>query len=120
MACPPNIQLPYSTNVVGLSIIDTTARLSLPSFTFVEEQIKGHDMFDVADYSFLIDHPSGTKLLFDLGLRTDPEHLAPVIWDPIEEQLGQGLGSMTVEKDVATILQEGGVDLSEINEIIWR
>ena len=66
-------------------------------------------------YCFLITHPSGRNLLFDLGVRKDWENYAPALVSRIK----QGGWGVSVEKDVATILEENGIQGKDIEGIIW-
>ena len=114
----PRLSIPSSGSTVNVHIINTTSRIqNIPLSVFVEPPIKSHDYLDCPAFSFLIEHPTnGRKLLFDLGVRKDWKNLSPRIADRIRG----GGWQVSVEKDVAEILQEGGVKLGEINEIIWR
>ncbi|KAF4978727.1 hypothetical protein FZEAL_4947 [Fusarium zealandicum] len=121
MALPaPNLHLPASANVVDVRIIDSTARLRVPMASFIEQPMPGHEMLECPAYSFLIEHPSGQKLLFDLGLRKDIEGSPPVVLASFKKQ-SEATGSLvTVDSDIATILKdEGSVELESINAIIW-
>ena len=114
----PNSTIPDSASTVEISIIDTTSRIrGIPTELFMEPKIKGHDIIDCPAYSFLIEHAqSGQKILFDLGVRKDWENLAPRTSNRIREKGW----SVTVEKGVADILKDGGVELSCISAIVWR
>ncbi|MCJ1228115.1 hypothetical protein MMC12_004776 [Toensbergia leucococca] len=59
-------------------IINTTSRIQLPNAAFIQPAVKGFDRFDVSAYSFLIEHPSGRKLLFDLGSLPLGSHRRPL------------------------------------------
>ena len=113
---PPTI--PASDSTVNVHIIDTTSRIqNLPLSVFIEPPIKGHDNIDCPAFSFLIENSSnGRKVLFDLGVRKDWKNLSPRIADRIRG----GGWLISVEKDVAEILQESGVKLSDIEAIVWR
>ncbi len=115
---PPPSDIPSSNSTVHVHIINTTSRIkNIPFSVFVEPPIKGLDYLDCPAFSFLIEHPTnGRKLLFDLGVRKDWKNLAPRITDRIRG----GCWQITVEKDVAEILQEGGVKPEDIDAIIWR
>lgn len=93
------------------------ARLSVPVELLVKPEIEGHTRSNVPCFSFLIEHPCGRKLLFDIGLRKDWENLAPVVRHLIESHHI----TVTAEKDVAEILQENGVDVQGgvIEAVIW-
>ena len=115
---PPPLNIPESQSAVNVHIIDSTARLrDLPSKDFFEPEFVGFDTLDIPSYSFLIEHPpSSRRVLFDLGLRQDWHNLAPEVVGYIKKEGW----SITVEKDVAEILSEGGVKLDTIEAVIWR
>ena len=117
-ATPPKVDIPSSDSTVNVHIINTTSRIrNIPFSVFVEPPIKGLEYLDCPAYSFLIENPAnGRKVLFDLGVRKDWKNLAPRIADRIRG----GGWQVTVEKDVAEILQEGGVKPGDIDAIIWR
>lgn len=66
-------------------------------------------------FSFLIENPSHKPILFDLGVRKD--------WDvlPQYQKWVDLKWSIKVEKNVATILKENGVNVDggAIDDIIW-
>ncbi|KAK5118117.1 hypothetical protein LTR62_004164 [Meristemomyces frigidus] len=80
--------------------------LNIPeSSTSVKPEYAGHDKLLGPAFSFLIEHPTEKPILFDLAIRKD--------WDALPGykkwvELGWGIH---VEKDVATILKENGVDV---------
>ena len=112
----PDLHIPPSDATVSVRIINTTLHITnMPVDLFVTPHIQGHDTLSCPAYSFLIEHPSSRKLLFDLGVRKDPENLAPVIISRIRQE---NWGCAT-EKDVREILEEGGVALDDIEGIIW-
>jgi hypothetical protein len=89
----------------------------MPVGTMFEPTIKGHTRLRSPSYAFLIENESlGSKVLFDLGTQKNWKEQAPSVVSMIEEASWE----VTVEKDVAEILREHGVSLSEINAIIWR
>lgn len=113
----PALNIPPSTTTVKVSIIDSTSHISnLPSAEFMGPPIKGYDFLDCPAFSFLIEHPSGRKLLFDLGVRKDWWNLAP----KITSRLKDGNWKVEVKKGVNEILEENGVPLDSIEAIIWR
>ena len=81
--------------------------------------IKGHDFFTCPSYSFLVENHSdhkSRKILFDLSLRTDWRDLAPVVVQSIDKggfEIGTG-------RNVSEILEHSGVELNEIEAVIWR
>lgn len=111
----PNLNIPGSRNTVDVRIIDTTSSLGLPMDVFVEPHIKGMDEHFVPALSFLIEHDSGRKLLFDLGVRPDYKNLAPANYALI----AGNNGNLTVQKGVAQILKDNGFNPNKLEAIIW-
>jgi glyoxylase-like metal-dependent hydrolase (beta-lactamase superfamily II) len=66
-------------------------------------------------YSFLIQHPSGRNLVFDLGIRKDFDNGAPNLVGRIKKAGWK----VEVEKDIATILTENDMQTKDIEGIIW-
>lgn len=111
---PPPLNIP-SGSTVSVKIIDSTTRLRLPLSLLMGPKILGHDDLNCPAYSFLIEHPSGRKLLFDLGTRKDLDNLPP----SIVEMISQPQWEFKVEKDVAEILEENGVSPRSIEAVVW-
>ncbi|KAF2973443.1 hypothetical protein GQX73_g75 [Xylaria multiplex] len=110
----PNLNLPPSQHVVDVSVINSTANIRGPLEVFVKDPLVGHETLECPSFVFLVQHPSGKKVLFDLGLRKDKEGFPPLIRE------GMAAFDMKAEKDVAQILQEDGkLSLDEIDSIIW-
>jgi glyoxylase-like metal-dependent hydrolase (beta-lactamase superfamily II) len=117
---PPPFEIPDSQHTVEVCMIDTTSFMrGFPASTFVEPDVPGFDFMDVRSYSYIIKHaPSGSKydtFVFDLGVRKDWENLPEAFVTGIKA----GGYSISVDKDVATILRENGQDLSEVGAIVW-
>ena len=113
----PALNIPISQTTVKVSVIDTTTRIAnLPWGRFVQPHYEGLDYMDVPSYSFLVEHSSGRKVLFDLGGRKDLENLAPVTVD----RMKNGGWITSVEKGVAEILDANGVQRVSIEAVIWR
>ncbi|KAJ5363635.1 N-acyl homoserine lactonase AttM [Penicillium cataractarum] len=108
------MELPLSRSTVTVRIIDTTSRIIVPN-DFTESTIKGAEFLDCPAFSFLIEHPSGRRLLFDLGLRPDYQNLPPII----QKYFSENDAKVSVEKGVSQLLAEDGVDPSSIEGIIW-
>lgn len=66
--------------------------------------------------SFFLEHSSGRRLVWDLGIRKDWQNYAPVIANYIPTRNYM----IDVEKSVAVILEEGGVERESIEAVIWR
>lgn len=116
MAQPPDLKIPASSQTVQVRIINTTSRIQgIPTDRFFIPEVKGFPSLDCPAYSFLIEHSSGRRLLFDLGISKDWQNYAPKISNMIKN-LGW---KVTVEKDVREILEENGVSTKGIEAIIW-
>ncbi|KAF4332259.1 n-acyl homoserine lactonase [Fusarium beomiforme] len=107
----PSLNISESGSTVSVSVIDSTSKTIAKTGFVVQPHIQGHDEFNCPCYLFLITHPAiGRKVLFNLGIRKDPENLAPRTY-PFT-------GAMTIssERNVANIL---GKDASTITDISY-
>ena len=113
----PGLNIPDSESTVHVRVINSTARIKgIPVSIFFEPEIKGFEALDCPAYSFLVEHPpSGRKVLWDLGVRRDWENLAP----RIVKRIRDGGWQVTVEKGVAELLEEGGVNPGDVDSVIW-
>src|ERR1700712_3063596 len=112
----PNLKIPPSSVIVNVRIIDTTSHIrGIPLGSFVEPEITGFTQLDCPAYSFLIEHPSNRKLLFDLGVRKDWENLAPKVVNRIKD----GGWKVTIKQGVREQLEANGVDGKSIEGIVW-
>ncbi|TVY16587.1 Cytochrome P450 monooxygenase andK [Lachnellula arida] len=116
---PPALHIPQSSSTVTVKVIDSTAVLTIPLHTLIKPAYTGHELLHAPCIVFLIEHASGRKLVFDLGMRKDWENLAPAFAATIEAA-GPGV-KIEIEKDVAEILQENSVDVQggAIEGIVW-
>ncbi|KAJ0414926.1 beta-lactamase-like protein [Aspergillus carlsbadensis] len=107
-------QVPHSTSTVRVRIIDTTSHIIVP-FDMGAPAIKGHETLDCPSYAFLIEHASGRSLLYDLGVRKDPENLAPLV----VEHIRRNGWHVSAQSNVREQLEEHGVDPKSVEAIIW-
>lgn len=80
----------------------------MPIEAFLKPKYKGKDYLTGPTFSFLIEHDSGKKILFDLGIRKDAENMAPTIANSIKSKGW----TVQAEKNTADILQEAGFDVA--------
>jgi len=101
-----------------VSIIDTTLRVNgILSSSFVAPALEGFDTLPTMPaWSFLIESSTGRKIVFDLAVPPDPYNsYAPAVVQQLE-----GFGwDVQVEKHVADILADGGVNITEIESVVW-
>lgn len=83
----------------------------------VEPEIEGNEQLDCPSFSFLIQHPSGRRVLFDIGTRKDWENLPPAVLRIFKEH---SLAA-NVQKNVSEILEEHGFAVSKgaFEAVIW-
>lgn len=114
----PDFPVPAGSQTVQVRIIDSTSRIDNLELSFLmEPAIAGIKyMPTMPSWSFLIEHPSGKKALFDLGVPKSWSSFPPVAVGHID-----GFGwDIRVDKEVIDILSENGVQPEEISSIIWR
>lgn len=101
-----------------VSIIDSTLRVGqAPAFMFLTPNLDGFEQLpQIPSWSFLVQSSTGRKVVFDLSVPLDPfNSFAPSVVKQLEE-LNWGL---EIENDVAGVLKDGGVNLTDIESITW-
>lgn len=84
---------------------------------FMAPPVPGLETFkDSPSLTFLIEHPAGSKLIWDLGIRKDFQNYSTSIANYIPTTNYD----IQVTKNVVDILEENGVAGSEIEAVIWR
>ena len=116
---PPPLRIPNSQAIVSVRIIDTTLSLYRgPARITWRPSIKGFDNFNAGTWAFLIEHPTGRKLLYDLGLRKDWWKLAPT--SGLQKLIDSSAAKeIQVAKNIADILRENGIQLEDVEALIW-
>ncbi|KAG4441598.1 hypothetical protein IFR05_002882 [Cadophora sp. M221] len=112
------LDLPAGAAIVRVLMVDTSCTLSIKADSFIAPTVPGEQYLNVTDQCFLIEHePSGSKVMFDLGIRKDYWNLPPVVL----RRLSQGLAvcSLNVPNDVPELLVANGVEMDEISAVIW-
>lgn len=74
------------------------------------------NMPELPTWSFLIEHHSGRKVLFDLGVPVDFEDLAP----SVSKRLKKNGWAIKVEKPTVELLKQDGIEAKDIEAIVWR
>ncbi|KIW75189.1 hypothetical protein Z517_11962 [Fonsecaea pedrosoi CBS 271.37] len=116
MAAAHNFDVPAG-NTVRVRIIDTTSRIEkVPSTFLMEPIVPGFThMPKLPSWSFLVEHASGKKALFDLGVPPTWKDFSPVT---TSHTIAAGW-NVTAEKHTVQILEETGIKGEEISSIIW-
>ncbi|KAF8194267.1 beta-lactamase-like protein [Mycena galopus ATCC 62051] len=82
---------------------------------FITPVVPGHESVTFPMYSFLVEHPpSNKRVMFDLGIRKDPENTPPSISSLLAEFV-----QLEPYKDITVLLQDGGINLTTIDQVIW-
>ncbi|KAI1082923.1 beta-lactamase-like protein [Whalleya microplaca] len=117
MAKSPELNIPASTSIVNVSIINTTGSLrGMPARPFIEPPIPGHDYLAAPAYAFLIQHPTlNRSIVFDLGIRKDYWNWPSSLLEPLKSA---GV-SINVPKDVREILDEHNINTHSIEAVVW-
>ncbi|OQE31163.1 hypothetical protein PENFLA_c002G04697 [Penicillium flavigenum] len=112
----PLIELPPGKEVVSVKMINPVnfgpaiiKRFMEPPVPGVEKKKPGPVL------TFLLEHPSGQKLVFDLGIRKDYQNYAPTVANYIPTTNYD----IQVSKNVIDILEENGIPGESINAVIW-
>ncbi|WYZ45919.1 hypothetical protein EsH8_IX_000144 [Colletotrichum jinshuiense] len=83
---------------------------------FMAPDVPGLETFKTSpSLCFLLEHPSGRKLVWDLGIRKDYNNYAP----SITNYLPTTKYDIQVTKNVVDILEENGVAASDVEAVIW-
>lgn len=113
----PFIEMPPGKEVVSVKMINPVNfgpaiinRFMGPPVPGVEKKKPGPVL------TFLVEHSSGQKLVFDLGIRKDYHNYAPKVADYIPTTNYD----IQVTKNVVDILEENGIPGKSINAVIWR
>ncbi|KAH6980635.1 beta-lactamase-like protein [Ilyonectria sp. MPI-CAGE-AT-0026] len=112
-----SVQLPPFQGVtVTVRAINTGGKLICPSDTLVQPRIEGHEIFNLPNIAFLIEHgPSKTKVLFDGGVRKDFQNFSPAGM----RQLLKCVPDMHAPFDVRDVLDRAGYDCDNLTSLIW-
>lgn len=113
----PGISVPLGTKTVTVKLINPVNFGPAILQRFMAPPVPGLETFKTSpSLSFLIEHPSGRKLVWDLGIRKDYNNYSA----SISSYLPTTKYDIQVEKNVADVLEEGGIQLKDIEAVIWR
>ncbi|KAH6691837.1 metallo-beta-lactamase superfamily protein [Verticillium dahliae] len=110
------LELPSGQTSVSVKMINPVNFGPAILKRFMAPDVPGLETFPTSpSLSFLIEHPSGRKLVWDLGIRKDYANYAPTIAGYIPTTGYK----IEVIKSVAEILEENGIAAKEIEAVIW-
>lgn len=114
---PASVDIPTGSTCIQVKLIDICSISNVGTKSLFTPPVPGFDKIGSApSFIFLLEHPSGKKLLFDLGIRKDWENLHPVV----AERLHAGTHTLEVQKDIDEFLDEGKVGKDNIDAVVWR
>ncbi|CAG9996110.1 unnamed protein product [Clonostachys byssicola] len=112
----PHLELPRGEAMQAVKLINPVNFGPAILQRFMAPPVPGLETFKSSpSLSFLLEHRSGRKLVFDLGIRKDHENYAP----SIVKYLPTTKYNIEVVGNVADILEQNGVSLDEIEAVIW-
>lgn len=117
MAPKPIVDLPPGKETISVKMINPVNFGPSVIKRFMTPPVPGLETFKSApSLSFVLEHPSGRKLVWDLGIRKDYGNYAP----RIATYIPTTNYDIQCEKNVIDILQEHGVEGKDIEAVIWR
>lgn len=109
--------IPTSSTSVSVKVIDISTISNVPAHALFTPPVPGFTVAgDCPSFSFLIEHPSGEKVLFDLGIRKDWQNLPTAITERFKK-VGH---RPSAQQNISEFLDEAGVGKETINAVIWR
>jgi hypothetical protein len=113
----PPVRLPPGEVAVQVKLVNPVNFGPAILKRFMAPAVPGLETFPSSpSHSFLLEHPSGRRVVFDLGIRKDYQNYAP----KIAAYIPTTNYKIDVEKNVAEILEDGGVSLRSVEAVIWR
>jgi hypothetical protein len=100
---------------VQVSVIESGGWIDLQAILLIVPEVGDMKPLIFPSYSFLIEHRSGRKILFDLSVKKDWHNIAPHICN----SLLQANGKVNVLNNVIDVLIEHGVQGKDIDTIVW-
>ncbi|KAJ7642703.1 beta-lactamase-like protein [Mycena polygramma] len=96
-------------NVANGTLVNDAHEFFLPD-------LLGYESAVFPMFSFLVEHKASQKrLLFNLGIRKDPQNLVP----SLAGLYTSGGHQLEPHKDIVDLLQDGGIPLASIDAVIW-
>ena len=113
---PPNVDIPAG-ETISMKLINPVNFGPSKLSRFMEPPVEGFEGHaSVPSLCFLLEHPSGRKLVWDLGIRKDYTNYSP----KIAEYIPTTGYTINAPKNLSEILEDGGVRLEEVEGVIWR
>lgn len=116
MSAPSPSTLPAGRVSVNVAFVCNALLSGLPMSRFSKPNIRGLETLQrIPSFSFFIEHPSGRRLMFDLGPRKDLENLSPML----TKRMAKGGWQAEITQEVPEVLQQHGIPIESIENVIW-
>ncbi|KAJ6515092.1 beta-lactamase-like protein [Mycena vitilis] len=109
--------IPRSNATVEVRVFNVAnGTLVSDAHEFFLPDLLGYESAVFPMFSFLVEHEASQKrLLFDLGIRKDPQNLVP----SLAGLYTSGVLQLEPHKDIVELLRDGGIPLVSIDAVIW-
>lgn len=116
MSKASSLTLPAGDVSVNVAFICNALLSGLPMSRFSKPNIRGLETLQqIPSFSFFIEHPSGRRLMFDLGPRKDLENLSPMLTG----RMAKAGWEAEVTQEVPEILEQHDIPIESIENVIW-
>ncbi|KAL7967568.1 beta-lactamase-like protein [Trichoderma sp. SZMC 28014] len=116
MSSSSPLTLPAGDVSVNVAFICNALLSGLPMSRFSKPNIRGLETLQqIPSFSFFIEHPSGRRLMFDLGPRKDLENLSPML----TKRMAKAGWEAEVTQEVPEILEQHDIPIQSIENVIW-
>jgi hypothetical protein len=119
-ATPESIAFPPTASTNSVKIFNSFNSITVAPITFLSAAPGSRSdesaLYTCPGKSFLLEHPSGRTVVFDLGIRKDLSTAPKNLRNAVDT------GTMKIDfgPDVAETLTAGGIALESIEAVIWR
>lgn len=111
------MELPAGETSVTVKLINPVNFGPAQIHRFMTPPVPGLESFPTSpSLSFLLEHPTGRRIVWDLGIREDHHNYSP----SIAQYLPTTKYNIQVKGSVADILEDHGVNRNSIEAVVWR
>lgn len=112
--------IPESNTTVKVHMLKSfLGPLPLDKVVNPDPRISTTNTTDILGLAFMLEHSTGRRVMFDIGLRKDTENLSPAVVKAFGNPDGT-FGFVMDDGDIPTQLKRAGLDLHTIDTVIWR
>ena len=111
------VEIPPGKDTISVKLINPVNFGPSIIKRFMTPRVPGLETFKSSpSLSFLLEHPSGRKLVWDLGIRKDYANYSP----KIAQYIPTTGYDIQVTRNVVDILEEHGIAPEDVEAVIWR